>query len=243
MTPAKIPAIVPPDFPQELLGAVWRNFVGFFRDPAMHFTEGSHPEAYKLLNSFKPSAQKPHPRLERTPRGKVLLKGMQITAALTLGVLAWDQRDRATAAKRYREALDLADSHPAFKSLPQGKIGLELYVHNDLQQAKTNLGVLVQNDFINAEMAASSTEGGPQTLGRRDVVDLPVPQMRIDKTGEVTLEPSIALATDTCARCGKRDPKLQRCSLCRDTFYCNSECQKAHWSVHKKVCSGKTGKA
>src|SRR6266568_8763408 len=77
----------------------------FFHDPAMNHTEESHPEAYKLLSSFKPGAQKSHPRLERTPR---LLKAMQITAGLTLGLLAWDKRDRATAAKRYREALDLA---------------------------------------------------------------------------------------------------------------------------------------
>jgi len=26
---AKIPAIIPPDFPQELLGGVWHNFIGF----------------------------------------------------------------------------------------------------------------------------------------------------------------------------------------------------------------------
>src|SRR5882762_11722802 len=71
---AKIPAIVPDDFPQETLGAVWRNFVGFFRDSAMSFTQSSDPEAYKLLNSFRPSASKSHSRLEKTPRGKVLLK-------------------------------------------------------------------------------------------------------------------------------------------------------------------------
>lgn len=215
---AKIPAIVPPDFPQELLGAVWRNFLGFLRDPAMNFTEDSHPEAYKLLRSFKPSAQKPHPRLERTPRGKILLKGMQITAGLTLGLLAWDKRDRTTAAKRYREALDLADSDPAFKSLSPDTVGLERYVYSELQEAKTNLDVLVQNDVVNTEMAAGSTDGNPQALGRRDVVDLPVPQMRVDKTGEVTMEPSIALATNACASCGKRDPKLLRCTLCKDTF-------------------------
>jgi hypothetical protein len=49
---AKIPAIIPDNFPQETLGAVWCNFVGFFRDPAMSFTKTSDPEAYKLLNSF-----------------------------------------------------------------------------------------------------------------------------------------------------------------------------------------------
>ncbi|KIM40092.1 hypothetical protein M413DRAFT_28622 [Hebeloma cylindrosporum] len=198
---ANIPAIVPPDFPQELLGGVWRNFVGFFRDPAMNFTEESHPEAYKLLRSFS----------------QILLKAMQITAGLTLGLLAWDKRDRATAAKRYREALDLAETHLPFISLPPVVIGLEMYVHNDLQATKTNLGMLVLNDTLNAEMVADKDEGD-QVPGRRDVVDLPVPQMRIEKTGAVTLEHSLLIATNACAHCGNRDPKLLRCALCKTTL-------------------------
>ena len=83
-------------FPLELLGSVWCNFVGFFSNPAMNFTEASHPEAYKLLNSFRPGTQKSHPRrVERTPRRKILLKAMQITDGMTLGLLAWDKRNRA----------------------------------------------------------------------------------------------------------------------------------------------------
>ena len=222
---AKIPAVVLPDFPQELLGGVWRNFVGFFRDPAMNFTEESHPDAYKLLSSFKPGGQKSHPRLERTPRGKILLKAMQITAGLTLGLLAWDKRDRATAAKRYREALDLAETHPPF-TLPPGAIGLERYVYNDLKDTKTNLGMLVLNDTKNAEMVAE----GNQVPGRRDIVDLPVPQMRIEKTGAVTIEHSLSIATNACAHCGKRDPKLLRCALCKTTLCeCSYFIPVPHW--------------
>jgi len=210
---AKIPAIVPDDFPQETLGAVWRNFVGFFRDSAMSFTQSSDPEAYKLLNSFRPSASKSHSRLEKTPRGKVLLKGMQITACLTLGIMAWDNRDRVTAAKRYREALDLAATHPPFTNLPQGTVGLEKWVHLDLQEAKVNLDHLVQNDTINAQMLGGGVSGrGPQ---RKDVTDLPLPQKRYDKSGEITVEHSITFATDACAKCGKRDVKLSRCSRCK----------------------------
>jgi hypothetical protein len=48
---------------------------------AMNFIEEWHPEAYKLLSSFKPDAQKSHLR-------KILLKAMQIKAGLTLGLLA-----------------------------------------------------------------------------------------------------------------------------------------------------------
>lgn len=215
---AKIPAVVPDGFPQELLGAVWRNFVGFFRDPAMNFTEESSPEAFKLLSSFRPSASKSHPRLEKTPRGQILLKGMQITAGLTLGLLAWDKHDRATAAKRYQEALDLAASHPPFNTLSRDTVGLEKWVYHDLQDTKDNLAHLVQNDTVNAELLGA--EGGP-TPGRRDVVDLPIPQARIDKTGAVSVENTTAFATNVCAKCKKRALGMQRCSLCQNT-YCES---------------------
>ena len=26
------------------------------------------------------------------------------------------------------------------------------------------------------------------------------------------------------------------CSKCRSTYYCNKNCQKSHWKVHKKTC-------
>ena len=208
---AKIPALVPDDFPQETLGAVWRNFVGFFRDPAMSFTRNSEPEAYALLDSFRPSSGKSHPRFEKTPRGKVLLKGMQITAGLTLGLLAWDNRDRATAAKRYKEAIDLAATHPPYANLPPGTVGLEKWVYLDLQQVKKNLDHLVQNDAIHAQML-----GGDSAPKRKDVMDLPLAQMRLDKSGEVTVEESVMFATSPCAKCGKRDVKLLRCSSCKE---------------------------
>ena len=210
---AKIPAIVPDDFPQETLGVVWRNFVGFFRDPAMSFTQTSDPEAYKLLNSFRPSSEKSHAKLEKTSRGRVLLKGMQITAGLTLGLLAWDNRDRPTAAKRYKEALDLAATHPHFTDLPPGTVGLEKWVYLDIQQVKVNLDHLVENDTIHAQMVGGGISGN--TPSRKDVVELPLPQMRYDKSGKVTVEGSVTFATDACAKCGKRDVKLMRCSLCK----------------------------
>eukprot|EP01112_Ceratiomyxa_fruticulosa_P024185 TRINITY_DN96_c0_g1_i2.p1 TRINITY_DN96_c0_g1~~TRINITY_DN96_c0_g1_i2.p1 ORF type:complete len:407 (+),score=52.53 TRINITY_DN96_c0_g1_i2:285-1505(+) len=41
----------------------------------------------------------------------------------------------------------------------------------------------------------------------------------------------------TCSQCEKIKEGLSRCGGCRSTFYCNSQCQKAHWvGGHKKVC-------
>jgi len=37
---ALLPAIVPDDTPKETLGFLWRNFAGFFKDPAMKFATG-----------------------------------------------------------------------------------------------------------------------------------------------------------------------------------------------------------
>lgn len=46
-----------------------------------------------------------------------------------------------------------------------------------------------------------------------------------------------------CSFCQKRAMEnetekatLKICSRCKDAFYCNETCQKAHWPEHKKVC-------
>ena len=44
-----------------------------------------------------------------------------------------------------------------------------------------------------------------------------------------------------CKRCLKtgRDlgRVLKKCNGCKKVYYCGGECQKAHWKVHKSVCS------
>ena len=39
-----------------------------------------------------------------------------------------------------------------------------------------------------------------------------------------------------CAHCLQYQRKTRKCSACRIFFYCNTECQAAHWSVHKRDC-------
>ena len=41
-----------------------------------------------------------------------------------------------------------------------------------------------------------------------------------------------------CSSCGKyqAQSQLQRCSACKEVYYCHREHQKEHWKNHKKVC-------
>lgn len=41
-----------------------------------------------------------------------------------------------------------------------------------------------------------------------------------------------------CGNCNRTDLPLKRCENCRATSYCNMECQKADWPVHKTLCAG-----
>src|SRR6056300_1567949 len=46
-------------------------------------------------------------------------------------------------------------------------------------------------------------------------------------------------ADEVCANCGKAavdDVKLKICTACKLVKYCSVECQKNHWSKHKKAC-------
>merc|ERR1712139_113193 len=39
-----------------------------------------------------------------------------------------------------------------------------------------------------------------------------------------------------CFHCGKHGHNLPKCRQCSQAFYCNVECQRAHWKKHKPVC-------
>ena len=40
----------------------------------------------------------------------------------------------------------------------------------------------------------------------------------------------------SCSQCGSTPEKLHTCKACRSVAYCSSNCQRAHWKIHKKDC-------
>ncbi|THU85533.1 hypothetical protein K435DRAFT_822386 [Dendrothele bispora CBS 962.96] len=255
---AKLPVVsVPVDSPLETLGFLWQNFTGFFRDASLTYNEKTAPEAWKLLCNFRiGNTHKCHSRF-RTPRQKILLKGMQITANMSIGLLAWDTRDRATAAKRYAEAIKLARTHPPFdclgdkfgKEKPNEEVAKttknwELFVAKHVKETKENLLTLIGNDIWNVGIAKALDEiaetGNVTGAGLRKESMNIIPMTRVEGDGTVNIVQNVVLATDGCARCGKRDVKLQRCSGCLKIAYCGRDCQTADWKNHKTVCAKKS---
>lgn len=170
------------------------------------------PDAYKLLYSYRPGSSKEHTKF-RGNDGKIMLMALQITASLTLGLMAWDKTDRATAAKRYKEALDLAATHPPFLSESAASSRIEKWVARDVLEIKENLGILVGNDMFNAELLNLTGNDGGNI--RRTTVDN-IEMKRVEKDSTVTWQSSgtVMVATDACNQCGKRDIKLLRCAKC-----------------------------
>ena len=41
---------------------------------------------------------------------------------------------------------------------------------------------------------------------------------------------------NNCAFCGKKGPKMGKCSLCLSVRYCSKKCQMKHWPEHKGAC-------
>lgn len=63
---------------------------------------------------------------------------------------------------------------------------------------------------------------------------------KLETEGLITKEASVKLMlksyrkVGTCANCSQMGNL--RCKKCKKTHYCSKECQRAHWSTHKKTC-------
>jgi hypothetical protein len=41
---------------------------------------------------------------------------------------------------------------------------------------------------------------------------------------------------DRCDSCGKTGDNLKKCVQCESVMYCNKDCQRAAWKIHRKAC-------
>ncbi|KAF9030350.1 hypothetical protein BDZ89DRAFT_1112247 [Hymenopellis radicata] len=220
-------------YPRELLGVVWMNFVGFFKDPDMRKDKTTAPEAYKLLMMFSPKSN-PDFRRFRTDKAKIMLKGMQVSAGFTLGLLTWDAGDRVAAMKHYRSGLDLAAEYTGYDKESEAEIGWEAYLANEVQGMKDNMAMLLRNDELNVQVSAALF-GDTGDNKRKEFLER-VGYTRHEADGTVNYARNVQIASDKCGNCGKRDAKMSKCSGCKVATYCDPACQKAHWPKHKAAC-------
>ncbi|EAU91994.1 hypothetical protein CC1G_05981 [Coprinopsis cinerea okayama7 len=231
---APLPALVPdPTFPKETLGAVWRNFVGFFKDPQMRRTKENSPDAYKLLASYRPNSSHEFERF-KSEKEKAYLAGMRITAGLTLGLMHWDAGERPTAVKRYREAIDIASQFPQYNDKTKATTPWERYIANEVQTTRDNLTMLLMNDENVSRVVAE--EYGLTGAGDNRKEVLGIGAIRVEGDGRISFVRQVQVASDKCKACGKRDAKLMKCGACKSVNYCGSTCQKADWPAHKAIC-------
>ncbi|KAF5335961.1 hypothetical protein D9611_006209 [Ephemerocybe angulata] len=145
---ADLPVKVPDDMPTESVALVWKTMCEYFRDPSMpDITAATCENANSLLLMFAPGSElKPFQRrFLTTSKGTFLLKCLQVSGGFTLASLAWDRGDRAEAARRYREALELAEGEVVgiFRGR-EPRPGLEMWIARDIEGMKGRLGGVLE---------------------------------------------------------------------------------------------------
>jgi len=222
----------PDNIPREILGAAWWCFNSCFRRRGLRFIPESCPEAYELLTAFRPGASSElHASLKRTARGKILLQGIQIITGFTFARFAIQSGDKDAAVKWCRDTIDFAATHPPFATPDPNAVGLEKVVQLNMGYLREMLDALTKATNPSANMSDGDS---PQRSAVIDPLSLEDFRNGIAPTPS-DLDPAMLV----CGKCGKRDIKLMRCSLCHKVAYCNRGCQKRDWRRHKNTTCGK----
>lgn len=98
-----------------------------------------------------------------------------------------------------------------------------------------------------ANASVSAASGAPASLtsgGRSGALGLGVgsgaaapglPAGEADDSDEALLA-ALGAGPAKCERCGASGPSVQRCSRCRNAYYCGRQCQQACWPSHQPLC-------
>lgn len=82
--------------------------------------------------------------------------------------------------------------------------------------------------------AGANSEGGPRSESASGIKDgISSESKQVDKE-----EDKNGPETHLCRYCGKQG-FFQKCSRCKETFYCSRECQREDWRTHKVACTKK----
>eukprot|EP00931_Biecheleriopsis_adriatica_P054758 TRINITY_DN32263_c0_g1_i1.p1 TRINITY_DN32263_c0_g1~~TRINITY_DN32263_c0_g1_i1.p1 ORF type:complete len:541 (+),score=114.71 TRINITY_DN32263_c0_g1_i1:55-1677(+) len=92
-----------------------------------------------------------------------------------------------------------------------------------------------------ARLLAQSRGGAPPPLPPLPKsLGLPFAPPERGKTSEAEVaKVQQATPLPACVVCGRNDVPLKACGNCKEPLYCQAECQRKHWKVHKGSCVGK----
>ncbi|KAF9480921.1 hypothetical protein BDN70DRAFT_876939 [Pholiota conissans] len=148
------------------------------------------------------------------------------------------------------ERLKIADQYNEFIGIPSPKTYLRL-----AQQAAVKYYASGMREFsrVFAELDKSRLEGYDEAelkINAEKVEDNLATWLDEIRLDDGTTEPTTQIRAHTnrpkvvfdnltlyrCSWCGNPSAALKKCSKCEKTRYCDSGCQRLHWSEHKKTC-------
>ncbi|TFK71924.1 hypothetical protein BDN72DRAFT_837130 [Pluteus cervinus] len=143
--------------------------------------------------------------------------------------------------KDYLERLKLADDVSTFIGVPPPKTNLRLAMQTIVQrfaEAIKEFGDIIAQktapkqapEPINAEKAGDDLAAWLENLRTDDGSE--EPEMHF-------VHPNITMnhvGLYRCSWCSNPSAVLRKCSGCAKTRYCDSGCQRSHWSEHKRAC-------
>ena len=91
------------------------------------------------------------------------------------------------------------------------------------------------SEITPAELSEEATAKVTETLGKL-VFGGPNVSWAATNSGTPSLKKDSCSVCSHCGKGAKKKETFQRCSVCKETWYCGAECQRAGWKKHKKTC-------